>query len=117
MDFIIGLPKSQGKEVIFVVVDHLTEYDHFFQLAHPYTASDLALVFMNGVYKHHGLLQSIVSGKDPLFLSHLWKEFFKLKGVALHHSTTFHLQTDRQSEVVNRSLECYLCCMTGDLPK
>lgn len=51
MDFIIGMPKSQGKEVIFVGVDRLTKYGHFMALAHPYTAEQVAEVFMESVYK------------------------------------------------------------------
>lgn len=37
LDFIEGLPKSNRKFVIFVVVDRLTKYAHFMLLSHPYT--------------------------------------------------------------------------------
>jgi hypothetical protein len=42
MDFIDGLPSSHGKTTIFVVVDRLTNYAHFYPVAHPYTALTIA---------------------------------------------------------------------------
>jgi len=70
MDFIEGLRKSEGKEVILVVVDRFSKYAHFMALIHPYSASSVARVFMDNVYKLHGLPPTIVSGRDPVFLSH-----------------------------------------------
>ncbi|GKE03875.1 reverse transcriptase [Tanacetum coccineum] len=96
MDFIEKLPTSHGKSVILVVVDRLSKYAHFIPLAHPFTASQVAQVFLDQVYKLHGLPESIV----------------KLK-----LSTAYHPQTDGQTEVVNRSLGCYLRCICGDKPK
>ncbi|GJY18604.1 reverse transcriptase [Tanacetum coccineum] len=64
MDFIDSLPKSQGKTVIFVVVDMLRKYAHFTPLAHPYTATDVAHVFLDNIYKLHGLPNIIVSDRD-----------------------------------------------------
>ncbi|GKD89745.1 putative mitochondrial protein [Tanacetum coccineum] len=62
MDFIIGLPKSQGKTVIFVVVDRLSTYAHFMALSHPYTASFVAQVLLDSVYKLHWLIPLLVIG-------------------------------------------------------
>nr|CAN62821.1 hypothetical protein VITISV_013041 [Vitis vinifera] len=47
MDFIEGLPKSNGKMTIFVVVDRLTKYGHFMLLPHPYTTKMVAQVFLD----------------------------------------------------------------------
>ncbi|GKB14846.1 reverse transcriptase [Tanacetum coccineum] len=59
MDFIVGLPKSQRKTMIFMVVDRLSKYAHFMALSHPYTAIFVAQVFLDIIYKLHGLLNSI----------------------------------------------------------
>jgi hypothetical protein len=69
MDFIEGLPKSQGYSVILVVVDQLTKYAHFMAVKHPYTAADIAQLFMDNIVKLHGLPQSIVSDQDTIFVS------------------------------------------------
>lgn len=90
MDFIIGLPKSVRKEFIFIVVDRLTKYGHFFDLSHPYSTIDVARVFLDGVFKLHGLPTTIILNHDPMFLSNFWKEFFWLQRVALHKSIAFH---------------------------
>ena len=60
MDFVEGLPISKGKKVILVVVDRFTKYGHFLTLAHPYSATDVAKVFMDNIYKLHGLPVTIV---------------------------------------------------------
>jgi Integrase core domain len=69
MDFICGLPKSKGKDVLLVIIDRFTKYFHLISLSHPLKASDVAQVFLDTVYKLHGLPQVIVTDRDPLFTS------------------------------------------------
>jgi hypothetical protein len=66
MDFIDGLPKSEGYSVILVAVDRLTKYAHFMPLKHPYTSSSVALVFFNNIVKLHGVPKTIVSDRDKV---------------------------------------------------
>jgi hypothetical protein len=90
MDFITGLPKSGNKSVIMVVVDRLSKYAHFCALPHPFTASTVAQLFMDQVFKLHGMPKFIVSDRDPTFTSNFWQELFKLQGTQLHLSSAYH---------------------------
>jgi hypothetical protein len=90
MDFIIGLPKSESKIVIMVVVDRLTKYSHFFPLSHLFSVIDIAKVILENIYKLHGMSLSIVSDRDVIFTSRFWKEVMEMLGIKLNYSTTYH---------------------------
>ena len=87
MDFIEGLPNSEGKDTIMVVVDRFTKYAHFLNLTHPFDAPKVARPFLAHISKLHGLPQSIVSDRDKIFISQFWIELFTLQGVRLDMST------------------------------
>jgi hypothetical protein len=65
----------------------------------------------------HGFPSSIVNDRVPVFTGHVWRDLFKMVGVMLRMSTTFHSQTDGQTEVVNKIIAMYLRCVTGDRPR
>jgi hypothetical protein len=117
MDFVEGFPKVGGRSVVLTVVDRFSKMAHFIPLSHPYTAMTLARAFFDNVVKLHGLPCSIVSDRDPVFTSALWTKLFTLSGVKLRLSSAFRPQTDGQSEVTNRVLAVYLCCLAGDRPR
>jgi hypothetical protein len=114
MDFIVGLPKSGNKSFIMVVVDRLSKYDHFYYLQHTFTTSTLAQLFMDQVFKLHGMPHFVVSDRNPTFTNNFWKELFKLQGTQLHLNTTCHPQTDVQTEIVKKCLETYLRCFASE---
>jgi hypothetical protein len=90
MDCITGLPKSGNKLVIMVVVDCLSRYDHLCALQHPFTTSTVAQIFMDQVFKLHGMPHSIVFYCDPTFTSNFWQELFNIQGTQFHISTCYH---------------------------
>ena len=116
MDFVEGLPKSQMKTMVFVVVDRLTKYAYFIPLFHPYTTAKVVNIYMQFVFKLHGMPLSIVSDKDLIFTSKFWSELMRLQGVVLAISSSYHPQFEGQTEVVNKSLEHYLRAFVADRP-
>jgi hypothetical protein len=114
MDFIVGLPKSENKSVIMVVVDHLSKYALICALQHPFTTSTVAQIFMDHIFKIHSMPHSIVSDRDPTFTNNFWQELSRLQGTQLHLSIAYHPQTDGQTKFVNKCLETYLRCFASD---
>lgn len=102
MDFITGLPMSFGINVIMVVVDCLSKYGHFTALKSDYTSKQVVELFMTNIFKLHGMPKSIISDRDKVFTSKFWQHLFKLQGTTLAMSSTYHPQSDGQSEALNK---------------
>lgn len=108
MDFITKLPKTQGKDCIYMVVNRLTKYTHFFAISREYKASQVVELFFKDIFRLHGLPKNIVSDWDSWFLSQFWQEIFRLSGTNLTPSTNYHPQIDRQTEIVSKWIEGYI---------
>jgi hypothetical protein len=116
LDFIEGLPRSGGHDVILMVVDKFSKYAHFVALTHPYTALTIANAYMKNIFRLHGLPLAIISDRDRIFTSTVWQELFKPSQTQLRLSSSYHSETDGQKERVNQCLEGYLRCAVHSCP-
>ncbi|KAE8908122.1 hypothetical protein PF003_g7981 [Phytophthora fragariae] len=101
-----GLPRdAKGRTGVLVFVDRFSKMVHLAPVAAEVTADESAELFLDLVFRHHGLPESIVSDRDPRFTSAFWTRLFALLGTRLLMSTAAHPETDGQTERVNRVLE------------
>ncbi|KAE8910684.1 hypothetical protein PF002_g28516 [Phytophthora fragariae] len=106
MDFIFGLPPdAKGRTGVLVFVDRFTKMVHLIPVSDTVTVAEIAAHFIDCVFRHHSLPESIVSDRDPRFTSAFWSSLFQLLGTKLSMSTAAHPETDGQTERVNRVLE------------
>lgn len=70
LDFIIGLPEFCGHTTILVVVDQFSKGIHLGMLPTRHTAHTVVVLFIDMVSKIHGMPRSLVSDRDPFFISH-----------------------------------------------
>ena len=116
MDFVTGLPKSvKGHDAIWVIVDRLTKSSHFLPIKTTFSLDRLAQLYVMEIVRLHGVPVSIVSNRDPRFTSKFWNSLHKAMGTKLDFSTTFHPQTDGQSERTIQTLEDMLRACVLDL--
>ena len=109
--------KSLGKDCIYVVVDKLTKFSHFFAITSSFSATQVADIFFKEIFRLHGLPKSIVSDRDSRFMGDFWQENFMLVGTQLTPSTTYHPKTNRKIDRVNQWLEGYLKNYVGEKQK
>ena len=107
VDFITKLPMVAGKDAILVVCDRLSKMTYFVATTEGIIAEELARLFRDNVWKLHGLLESVMSDRGLQFAAELTKKLNRMLGIQTKLSTTFHPQTDGQTECMNQELEQY----------
>jgi hypothetical protein len=107
-DFIVQLPTSRGKDAIWVVADHTLKEAHFIPITSDIDTEGTIELYINHVWKLHGLPKKMISDRGPQFVSKLMKGVFERLGIEGATSTAYHPQTDGQSERINQELEQYL---------
>nr|GEX08867.1 reverse transcriptase domain-containing protein [Tanacetum cinerariifolium] len=106
MDFVTKLSRtSSGYDTIWVIVDRLTKSAHFLPMREDDSIDKLTKLYLKEVVTRYGIPISIISDRDPRFALNFWRAFQKALGTWLDISTTYHLQTDGQSERTIQTLE------------
>ena len=113
VDFVRPLPTSDGFNMIMVVVDRLTKMRHYIHCTAKEADSGtlapaMARLFLDHVFRLHGLPDTIVSDHGWQFISAFWEHLTSSLGIKRKLSTAYHPQTDGQTERANEDLENYL---------
>ena len=100
LDFVTGLPPSDGNTTILTVVDRFSKSVHLVPLPKIPSAKRTASLVMLHVFKYHGLPVDVVSDRGPQFTSHFWKAFCTLIGASVSLSSGYHPQKPLSHRIV-----------------
>ncbi|GKD16590.1 putative reverse transcriptase domain-containing protein [Tanacetum coccineum] len=108
---------ATGQDTIWVIIDRLTKSAYFLPMREDDILEKLARQYMKEVVSRHGVPVLIISDRDRKFTLHFWKSLNKALGTRLDMSTTYHSQTDGQSERTIQTLEDMLRTCVLDFGK
>ena len=98
MDFIEGLPLSNGYDTILVIVCRLSKMGLFIPTVQDIDAEDLAMIFLVHVFSKHGTPTDIISDWGKHFISRFWRSLCQLLDIKANLSTAYHPETNGQTE-------------------
>ncbi|KAK7938999.1 hypothetical protein WMY93_002325 [Mugilogobius chulae] len=116
LDFVTGLPVSEGNSVILTIVDRFSKSVHFVGLPKLPSAQETSELLVKHVFRLHGTPLDIVSDRGPQFISQVWRSFCQALGAKVSLSSGFHPQTNGQCERANQNLEAALRCVAAQNP-
>jgi IS30 family transposase len=106
MDFIVGLPlTARKKDSISVIVDRLTKIAHFIAVHTTYSVQQDAEIYMYQIIRLHGISKTIIFNRGTQFVARFWEQLHECLGTKLIRSSSYHPQTDGQTERINQILE------------
>ena len=102
LDMKSGVPSTpRGNNAFWVFVDKLTRRGHAIPCSTNITAPELARMFFDHVFKHHGIPQVLISDRDTRYglnRESFWRELWSIIGTKLNMSTANRPQTDGLAE-------------------
>uniref|UniRef100_A0A8P4GJA5 Gypsy retrotransposon integrase-like protein 1 n=1 Tax=Dicentrarchus labrax TaxID=13489 RepID=A0A8P4GJA5_DICLA len=116
VDFVSGLPTSEGNDTILTIVDRFSKSVHFVPLPKLPSSLETAKLLVTHVFRLHGIPQDIVSDRGPQFASQVWRAFCQALGASVSLSSGYHPQSNGQTERANQQLEAALRCVAARHP-
>ncbi|QRW15583.1 Retrotransposable element Tf2 protein [Rhizoctonia solani] len=107
-NMIVDLPRDRGHDSILVIIDSFTKYGIFVKCSKKLKAPKLAELFLEHVWKQHGMPEKTVSDRGRVFNNKFLKALYKRLGIDPHFSLAYHPQSNSQTEQVNPSIEHFL---------
>lgn len=111
------LPPSLGYNNLMVVIDHFLKEVVFVPCTKEETSKSTAELFRDHIWCQHGLPKTVVSDRGLVFASQFTEQLHKLLGIKRKMSTTFHPQTDGQTEQLNHEVAQCLRTYVNDCQK
>jgi hypothetical protein len=108
LDYITSLPKVGDIGTIVTMVDRFSKYATFVAAPKYISAEETAQLFFKHIVKYWGVPKSLVSDRDSRFMGNFWTELFKLLGTSLDMSSSYHPESDGQTERFNYMRQEYL---------
>jgi transposase InsO family protein len=106
MDFIVGLSlTSRNHDFVWVILDQLTKTAHFIVVNTTYTVQEYAEIYLDRIVCVHGIPKTIISDRGPQFVARFWEQLHQSLGTKLIRNSSYHPQTDGQTERVNQIVE------------
>ncbi|QRW23043.1 Retrotransposable element Tf2 protein [Rhizoctonia solani] len=112
-DMIVDLPKDGNHDSILVIIDSFTKYGIFVKCSKKLKAPELAELFLEHVWKRHGMPEKTISDRGRVFNNKFLRALYKRLGIDPHFSSAYHPQSDGQTERVNPSIEHFLRAYSG----
>ena len=100
--------KENSYDLILVIINWFMKIVYYKPVKIIINVLGLVEVIIDIVVRHYGFPDSIVINREYFFTSKFWSLLCYFLGIKQRLSTTFHPQTDDQTEKQNSTMEAYL---------
>jgi hypothetical protein len=99
-----------------VVIDKISKFAQFIPIKSTFKDINIFEIFMEEIFKLHGIPKMVISDRDIKFRSAFWKELFAWLNTNLNFSTSYHPHMDGKTKQTNQIIEDILCMYVRKKP-